>query len=303
MVLRALKALVAFRRLGTIVAAAEEVHLSSAAVSAQFKLLEERLGATLFNRTKRSVELSSAGLRLVPLAEKMLQTYEEMQDIGSARPLRGRITLGIINTVLIGIFPAVLQRLNEAYPGLQVKVVSGTSPSLVRQVEAGLLDAAIVNRPPGTLHESLQCRTLFTDRIGLVQASPRRPASVAAAIARHGYIALDRATWVGRAIDQHLALHGTSAEPALELDSQEAVLAAVRFGLGVSVLPLTRGTASTLDTGLHVWRVPGISREITFVEKVTHSHAHLTDGLRATVVQVAEGFATRPGAGASIRMR
>lgn len=288
MVLRALRAFVAFHRLGTISAVAHEVHLSPAAVSAQFKLLEERLGVTLFVRTKRSMTLSSEGFRMLPVAEKMLATYEELLQLSDHSSLQGRISLGVINTVLIGVFPAVLQRLKAENPFLRVKVTMGTSPDLVAQVEAGLLDAAVVNQPPSPVDVTMAVHRLYADPVALVQPSSFPHGSLSEAVSQSPYIALDRSTWMGRAIDQFLLQRNISKDPILELDSQIAILAAVRYGLGVSVLPLIRGTSPEADTFLRFVPLDGLERVVTLVERKSHPYAHLTAELMRTITSVAE---------------
>lgn len=287
MLLRTLRALIAFHRLGTVVAAAEEVHLSPAAVSAQFRLLEDRLGITLFIRTKRSLALSSTGIRMLPLAERMLSTYEELQQVSDTDALQGQISLGVINTVLIGIFPAVLEILKAKNPRLKIKIVIGTAANLVAQVEAGILDAAIVNQPPRSLDASMTVHELYADPVALVQSASLPELTLKEAVTSTAFIAQDRRTWIGRSIDQFLLSNDLRVEPVLELDSQEAILAFVRYGLGVSVLPVVRGTTAAADTELRFTPLKGIQRIVVLVEPTVHSYAHITAELMSTIQAVA----------------
>lgn len=288
MVLRALRAFIALHRRGTIAAAAEDVHLSPAAVSAQLKLLEERLGAELFLRTKRSLSLSSTGQRLVPLAEKMISVYEEMLELSDARVVRGKLSLGVINSALTGIFPAVLQRLKAASPELEIRLVAGISPHLMAQVEAGLLDAAVVTQPPPHISTRLLVHPLYAEPVALVLPQGMDCASVADAMARAPYVAFDRSTWVGQAIDEFLIKNDIRVRPAMELNSQDAVLAVVRFGLGVSILPMLRGVAHEADAGLRIVAIPGFERSVSLVEQHVHPRSHLTAKLLGTIAEVAQ---------------
>ncbi|WP_280553982.1 LysR family transcriptional regulator [Halomonas sp. 25-S5] len=70
--LRHLRTLVALRDAGSLVEAAERVHLTQSALSHQIKDLEERLGSPLFLRKTRPVEFTRAGTRLLTLAEQVL---------------------------------------------------------------------------------------------------------------------------------------------------------------------------------------------------------------------------------------
>jgi len=64
---RHLKTLTALRETGSLVEAAERVHLTQSALSHQLKDLEEKLGCPLFIRKTKPVRFTSAGLRLLPL--------------------------------------------------------------------------------------------------------------------------------------------------------------------------------------------------------------------------------------------
>jgi LysR family transcriptional regulator for metE and metH len=70
--IRHLKTLVALRDADSMVDAAERLHLTQSALSHQFRELEERLGMQLFVRKTRPVRFSSAGLRLLRLADDVL---------------------------------------------------------------------------------------------------------------------------------------------------------------------------------------------------------------------------------------
>ncbi|KAB7590855.1 LysR family transcriptional regulator, partial [Verminephrobacter sp. Larva24] len=97
MFIRTLRAFLALHRAGTVVAAAEDVHLSQAAVSVQLKNLETELGLSLFARTKRSLCLTPTGRQLVPLAEQMVSIYEQMKRLDKDGPVAGLLSLGVIN--------------------------------------------------------------------------------------------------------------------------------------------------------------------------------------------------------------
>jgi len=247
MIVRPLRALLAFHRRGTIMAAAEDVHLSPGAVSVQLKLLEERLGVPLFERTRRSMRLTPAGHKVIPLAEKVLAAYEELLQ-SSGATIHGQMSLGIINSVLLGTFPAAIQQVIADSPGIEIRISSGTASELVAKVNAGLLDAVIVTQPPKPLGDELISHALYAEPIALVQPAARAQKTVAAALAVQPYIALDRTTWAGQVIQTYLPRHAIAVEPVMELNSPEVILASVRFGLGASILPVIRGVDTRSDT-------------------------------------------------------
>ena len=131
------------RQLGYFVAVAEELHFGRAAarlhiagpsLSQQIKALETSLGAPLFVRDRRHVELTAAGRRLLPEAREILARAEaaRRQVAGTAGPLR------------IGYVSWVPERLVAAV-GVDLRVDEWVMPShvQVRRVLDGGLDAAI----------------------------------------------------------------------------------------------------------------------------------------------------------------
>lgn len=168
MLIRSLRSFLALHRYGTIVAAAEKVHLSQAAVSVQLKNMEDELGIALFVRTKRSLEFTSAGRQMVPLAEKMVSIYEEMKAIKGGGPIGGFLSLGVINSALGGVLPQLLKEMTLKNPGLEVKIMAGISGELVTQVNRGTLDMAIVTEPPQRFPTNLSVHYLYSEPFALL---------------------------------------------------------------------------------------------------------------------------------------
>lgn len=294
--LRPIRAFLALHKHGTVAAAAKEVHLSAAAVSVQLKMLEERLSAELFERSKRSLTLTPTGHRLVPLAQKLVSTYEEMQQLADDE-LHGRIALGVLSSALTGIFPAVMLRLKAETPRLDIRLVTGLSPDMLAQVEAGLLDAAVVTQPPRHFATKLVLHRLYTEPFALITPRTMRRKDLAQTMATAPYIALDRDSWVGQAIDEHLARRSTHVRAAMELNSQDAVLAMVSHGLGVTILPVLRGSAHARNPDLRITPLRGFSRAVCLAERKGHPRSDLTRKLVETIGEVA-----RSGNGRAARL-
>lgn len=276
MTLNHLRSLLALYSRGTIAAAAADVHLSPAAVSMQLKLLEDELGMALFVRTGRSIRLTAAAYQLLPKAEKLVRAYDELKRTPLAQPVRGVISLGVLHSALMGTFPSVIRRVMAAHTDLQVKVHAGPSPDLVAKVVAGVLDGAIVTCPPSPLDEEFIVHPLYTEPLTLVRSAGTAFISLADALVRQPYIALDRSTWTGRQIEHFLAIRGIHVEPVMEFNSQEAIIAAVRHGLGVSLLPLMQGASYGADGTLSLHSFGEVTRAIGLVERRTHVLSHLT---------------------------
>ncbi|WP_407713712.1 LysR substrate-binding domain-containing protein [Comamonas testosteroni] len=275
---RSFRAFLALHQFGTVVAAAQAVHLSPAAVSAQLKNLEEELGLELFVRTGRSIALNATAYELVPLAQQMLDLQSKMASLSASQSLRGKFSLGVITSTLTGTLPAVLKRLIAEHTGLETRIHANKSPDLVTQVESGLLDAAIVSFPPPHVQTTLTLIELYTEPIALVVTADATFNGVSRLLETTPYIAFDRETWVGKKIDAYLSDQKIEVKPVMELDSHEAVLSVVRHGIGVSILPMLHGRERKMP-GLQFVELPGINRKVCLAVRPSNRDSRVTEVL------------------------
>lgn len=126
--------------------AAEDLHVAQPAISQQIHALEQELGSPLFERIGRRVQLTDAGKALLPRAREILSAVEaarnEIRDQGAL--LKGTVKLGAPPTVSVNVLPVQLTAFEHHYPGLDVTLREAGTDSLLKYVEQGLLDLAIV---------------------------------------------------------------------------------------------------------------------------------------------------------------
>ncbi|RCW68571.1 LysR family transcriptional regulator [Pseudorhodoferax soli] len=296
MLIRSLRAFLALHRCGTVVGAAEKVHLSQAAVSVQLKNMESELGVALFVRTKRSLDFTPAGHMLVPLAEQMVSIYEEMKALKAGRPVGGVLSLGVINSALGGVLPELLRDMTQRNPGLEVKVVAGISGELVAQVDRGTLDMAIVTQPPKRFPTNLAVHHLYSEPFALLTPAEEPCDDIVRALhSSRPYIAFDRGTWAGQLIDEYRLKRGVMTRPGMELNSLDAIAGLVRRGLGTSIVPLIRGASWHESPDLHVVRLPNFERPVSLVSRVADQRDTLRVALLACF-ETAQGLGMGDGA-------
>ncbi|WP_069383168.1 LysR family transcriptional regulator [Halomonas caseinilytica] len=158
--LRHLRTLVALRDAGSLVEAAERVHLTQSALSHQIKDLEERLGSPLFLRKTRPVTFTRAGLRLLALAEQVLpQVRMAERDLARlAGNEQGRLHMAIeCHSCFQWLMPTV-DHFRDHWPEVEVDIPGGHHfeplPALAREQ----LDLVITADPqplPGVHYEPL----------------------------------------------------------------------------------------------------------------------------------------------------
>jgi LysR family hydrogen peroxide-inducible transcriptional activator len=126
--------------------AAEACHVSQPSLSAQLAQLETALGVRLFERDRRRVLVTAAGKELIDRARRVLL---EAEDLGAAArlagdPLAGTLRIGVIPTISPYLLPSATPALRRAYPELTTVWVEDKTETLVRRLEDGTLDAALL---------------------------------------------------------------------------------------------------------------------------------------------------------------
>ena len=155
---RRLKALPTIRQLRYLVALAEHRHFGRAAqasfitqstLSASIKQLEDLLGATLVERTKRRVLVTPLGAAVATRARAVLRDVEDLVDAVGAtgEPLSGALRLGVIPTIGPFLLPRVLPALRAAHPALALYLREDQTAALLDRLAAGDLDAVLLAFP------------------------------------------------------------------------------------------------------------------------------------------------------------
>jgi len=283
--IRTFRTFLAVARHGSFAAAGGEVGLSAAAVGLQMRALEESLKQQLFDRSGRSVVLNTAGRRAIPRIEELVLRYEELVGGRDGDSLSGTVVMGALVSTLMGAFADALWSLKREHPGLEVKLFAGQSSDFANKVEQGLLDAAIVTRPPRTLPRSLTWTQLYVEPMVLIV--PRRPhfelpKDPLQALREAPFIRFDRETWTGLLVRDVLDRSRVQVRDEMELNSVEAILAIVRQGFGVSIVPKLANVRWSEDRELRVVELPDVDvrRRVGLLERSRHARMRFTGAIK-----------------------
>ncbi|WP_377273332.1 LysR family transcriptional regulator [Peterkaempfera sp. SMS 1(5)a] len=147
--LRTFEAVVTHR---TVTDAAVALSLAPSSVSDQIRTLEKSLGVALFDRAPRGMTLTPAGERLLPWARRLLdQAAQARHEVVATRP---QLRLGALETIAATHAPAVLARLAERRPDLEVSLrTDAARDGLLSGVATGELEAALILDTAGPLGE------------------------------------------------------------------------------------------------------------------------------------------------------
>lgn len=142
------EALVWIARLGSFRAAAHQLNVSQPAISGRIRELERQLGGSLFHRDDYRPRLTDLGMQTVRHAEQILTLARALEDQADpAKTLRGPIRMGFADSFALTHLPALLAKVEKAYPEAEFEIVIDFSANLDRKLQAGQLDFAILTEP------------------------------------------------------------------------------------------------------------------------------------------------------------
>jgi LysR family transcriptional regulator, glycine cleavage system transcriptional activator len=233
--LRNLRAFCAAARHRSFKLAADELCLTPSAVSHQMKELEAALGTTLFERKTRSLELTSAGYRLLDEAEPLLDALDRILTQVARR--NGRLTLRLRMPALFAneLFIPRLGGFCEAHPLIDVQLDT-RDPRPVAHPPTADVSVLLADGAP----QGLESARLFDCPLTAVCAREH-----AAAVARMGRgvfatlpLIVDRTrpfAWDNWA--QEAGLETPEPRQVIEFDTMSAVVRAAEHGLGIALVP------------------------------------------------------------------
>lgn len=224
--------------------AAEELHIAQSPLSQAIRQLESHLGAPLFERTTRRVDLTAAGEALLPEAVRILES------VSAARDQVSRVAAGDLGSVRVGAtglatyrhVPDLVRRLSHHVPGL---ALTFRTEMLTPDLEAALADHRIdlaVLRPP-VRDESLGTHLLARERLVLAVPATFPTTDGAAPVDLAELADADFVVYaapgsvVGAAADRACRAAGFVPRHTHEAAQTSTVLALVAAGLGVALLP------------------------------------------------------------------
>ncbi|MEL6435333.1 MAG: LysR family transcriptional regulator [Pseudomonadota bacterium] len=229
-----LRAFVAIADNGNFVTAAERVGKSPSSITMQIKRLEDVIGEPLFQRDARSTHLTRAGEKLMPYARRILAAENEIASAFQPESIEGDVQLGVPDDV-IERFPMPMLRLfRDAHPNVTLTVNVDHTPALLRKVDDGELDLAVITHARSIPGVS-QCERILveaevwaTNRTGI--AFERTPLPVA--LWEEGW------AWYQDAIDI-LNGSGMDYEIVLQCENISGRRAAILADLAVGPLPVS----------------------------------------------------------------
>ena len=284
-------AFVCVAEVGGFIAAAEELCITPSALSRRIKKLEDELGATLLDRTTRSVSVSTIGQEFLPEAIRMVEgfyrTLSDITDLIQVR--RGSVRIACNNTVSDTILPEVLSVYREKNPEIKIKVIENSSPEVRESVLRGEAELGITTMTES--HNDLDFQPLFEDSLLVICRIDHPLAQYKNVtwndIKNLNYIHLRRESGTKLLLEKTLGSTFSELTGDIEVSHTSALLRMVANGLGVSATPSLVWYKRT-DTELVSLPVsePRVSRTIGIVTRRHRSLSPAAQRLRKCCIQV-----------------
>lgn len=237
MPIKFLKTLVAISEKGSFSEAADRVCVTPAAVSQQMKRLEEVLDVDLFDRDKRTPELTQTGKALVPKAREIIRAYESMlHDAKTESPMSGDFTIGAVSSSLAMLLPMSIKSLLSDYPEIHIRVLTAASHDLLPLLERGAIDVAVMSKPFHLRHH-FKWQMFAEEQMVVICSKELSSDDPIELLTNNPYIRITRLALAGVIADDILQDAKLNIQDAMELDSIENVVSMVSHNLGVAIVP------------------------------------------------------------------
>ncbi len=255
---------------GSIGRAAERLNTVQSNVTQRVRALEDRLGVTLFHRSKRGVTLTTVGARLLPYATRVAELLEEARLVTRDEAVpRGEVRIGALETVAAFRLPPIIGAYAGLYPEVEIAVDTGPTELLVDRVLRRELDGAFVSGPVAHAHlktiavveEELVLAT--SPRISAVE-DMRRDSRLAGKM-----IAFRAGCSYRHRTEAFLAREGLVGLPRMEMGTLDGMIGCVAAGVGFAVLPraVVAEAAATGRVRIHALPAELARTETVFVQR------------------------------------
>jgi DNA-binding transcriptional LysR family regulator len=225
--------------------AAQALHISQPPLSRAILALEQRLGVALFARTRRRVELTPEGARLLEEARRTLGQLERtvLELRGMASGEQGRLRIGFVSLADFGVLPELLKAYKSARPGVTLALREMLSPEQSAALAAGELEFGLLLPP---VFEAAGLEHVVVQRERFVAALPARHRLAAgrgplamSALAGESFVMVPREIAPGLydIVTGLAARAGFSLNVAQEAIQMQTVVSLVSSGLGAAIVP------------------------------------------------------------------
>lgn len=226
-------------RLSSFTRAAQELHMSQPAASAQIRKLTETVGVGLFEQVGKRIYLTEAGRQLLEGCREVFEAFEGLEErLAGMRSLEtGRLRFAV-STTGMSFAPRLVGAFVDVHPGVQPSIQACNRQQLVERLAGNQDDLYLFADPPEL--ESVVAQELLPNPL-VVLARDDHPLAGAHAVslerlAREPFLVREEGSGTRRLMLRLFHARGLSPRVRMELGSNEAIKEAILAGLGVAII-------------------------------------------------------------------
>jgi len=245
---------------GSFSTAATALHITQPAVSKRVALLEEQVGAVLFDRIGRNVSLTEAGGALLPHAEAILLEIrageQSVRDL--AGTVSGRLRLATSHHIGLHRLPPVLSRFKAGFPEVEIDIEFMDSEQAYELIAKSRAELAVVTLAPAT-EASIVTVPVWEDPLDFM-AAPDHPLAAEknldlATFSAHPAVLPGLNTYTGQIVKRLFDLHQLGLQVSMVTNYLETIRMLASVGLGWTVLPRSMGDDSLISLKVRDTRI------------------------------------------------
>lgn len=262
---------------GSISRAANRLGLAVAAASRRVTDLEDQLGTKLFRRVPHGVEMTESGSRLVGYLQQVDTLVDRLASEAQAlvSGFDGRIVIGAPKAVIIEFLAADVAAIQTAWPGISLKIVEENSRIVQQMLRDKVIDIGIYEKKSGFI--DLPKLRYREDRLVLVYSRAHfrlGPQPVALdALLDLPLVSLGKGSAILGAVQRAFQSRGRRFDHDYLVSGFDTMLAVVRHGLGVGLIPPGVLSSFHHDDGLGVAELEGDWHQRSYVLSCVEGHA------------------------------
>jgi len=277
--------------------AAEKCFVTQPTLSTQIQKLEDELSVLIFDRSKKPIELTEVGRKIVHQARNIVNESERIQDIVDQQKgfIGGEFRIGIIPTVMPTLLPMFLKAFIKKYPKVKLKIEELTTEDIIERIRDGHLDAAIAATPLES--ENIKERVLYYEPfVGYIPEHHRLYKKKTIDVSdleiddmlllEDGHCFRDGVINLCKAFKDQ-----TNESFQLESGSIETLIKLSNEGLGMTLLPYlhTLELSDKLTSNLHHFNEPTPAREVSIIYHKSELKMQIIDALHNVISGIIRG--------------
>jgi LysR family positive regulator for ilvC len=219
--------------------ASRACNLSPSALTRTIQRMEEQIGQPLFLRDNRSVVLTEAGAQLLAYARNTVLEWQHFHEsLTPARSIAGTLSLYASITAVYSLLPELLEAYRKAYPNVQLELQTGAADKAIDQVLSGEIDLAVAALPDRKQDRMEFMPLAETPLVFVASRQANLPRSKDGMLDLADVPLVTPQSGVARhRLNTWLRNHGIVPHISTEVSGNEALIAMVRLGVGVGVVP------------------------------------------------------------------